>query len=210
MARQERRPTAATLPQPLRGAASMVRRVPGAGLVGRAAEEALDKVGAVSPRGRRLAVYAGAGVLGVAGVVEWPVAITGAAVAWLTQPRPGERGQLEDGGAASAGLGADGEREGGALAGTLQATAPGTDSSADASVTDVPVDAPVTDTPATDTPATDTPTDAPASATGLTPPAAAGTTQPTGPADAAPEVLGGGGPLVDPDAPSSPDDRTTG
>ncbi|WP_435807582.1 hypothetical protein [Streptomyces canus] len=51
---------------------------------------ALDRVGAVSPRGRRLAVYAGAGVLGVAGVVEWPVAVTGAAVAWLTQPRPGE------------------------------------------------------------------------------------------------------------------------
>ncbi|MFG2726518.1 hypothetical protein [Streptomyces canus] len=54
---------------------------------------ALDRVGAVSPRGRRLAVYAGAGVLGVAGVVEWPVAVTGAAVAWLTQPRPGERGE---------------------------------------------------------------------------------------------------------------------
>jgi hypothetical protein len=207
MARQERRPSAATLPQPLRGAASVVRRVPGAGLVGRAAEEALDKVGAVSPRGRRLAVYAGAGVLGVAGVVEWPVAITGAAVAWLTQPRPEERGQLEDGGAAGAGagLGADGEREGSAPDGTQQGTAPGTDSSADASVTDVPIDA-----PAMDAPVTDVPSPAHPAAPGLTPPAPAGTTQPTGPADAAPEVLGGGGPLVDPDAPSSPDDRTTG
>ncbi|WP_245873454.1 hypothetical protein [Streptomyces phaeoluteigriseus] len=76
------------LPQPLRAAASVLSRVPGAGTVGRAAEGALDKVGAVSPRGRRLAVYTGAGVLGVAGVVEWPVAVTGAAVAWLTQPRP--------------------------------------------------------------------------------------------------------------------------
>lgn len=79
-----------TLPQPLRTAASALRKVPGAGMVGRAAGGALDKVGAVSPRGRRIAVYTGAGVLGVAGVVEWPVAVTGAAVAWLTQPRPDE------------------------------------------------------------------------------------------------------------------------
>ncbi|MGW2713682.1 hypothetical protein HKX69_30700 [Streptomyces argyrophyllae] len=76
------------LTAPLRGAASVLRRVPGAGTVTRAAEGTLDKVGAVSPRGRRMAVYAGAGVLGAAGVVEWPVALTGAAVAWLTQPRP--------------------------------------------------------------------------------------------------------------------------
>ncbi|QLJ01836.1 hypothetical protein HZZ00_12905 [Streptomyces sp. NEAU-sy36] len=79
------------LTAPLRGAASVLRKVPGAPAVGRAAEETLDKVGAVSPRGRRIAVYAGAGVLGAAGVVEWPVALTGAAVAWLTQPRPAQR-----------------------------------------------------------------------------------------------------------------------
>ncbi|MFD5268774.1 hypothetical protein [Streptomyces sp. NPDC058335] len=93
------------LPQPLRAAASVLSKVPGAGTVGRAAEGALDKVGAVSPRGRRLAVYTGAGVLGVAGVVEWPIAVTGAAVAWLTQPRPQQRTeqgteQRTDGGAA--------------------------------------------------------------------------------------------------------------
>ncbi|OIK23912.1 hypothetical protein [Streptomyces malaysiense] len=81
-----------TLRAPLRGAASVLRKVPGAAAVGSAAEKTLDKVGAVSPRGRRIAVYAGAGVLGAAGVVEWPVALTGAAVAWLTQPRPGARG----------------------------------------------------------------------------------------------------------------------
>jgi hypothetical protein len=75
------------IPQPLRAATSVLSKVPGAGLVGRAAEGTLDRIGAVSPRGRRIAVYTGAGVLGVAGVVEWPVAITGAAVAWLTQPR---------------------------------------------------------------------------------------------------------------------------
>ncbi|MFJ4517855.1 hypothetical protein [Streptomyces sp. NPDC088816] len=80
--------SSSALAAPLHGAASVLRRVPGAGTVGRAAQGALDKVGAVSPRGRRLAVYTGAGVLGVAGVVEWPVALTGAAVAWLTQPRP--------------------------------------------------------------------------------------------------------------------------
>ncbi|MFF4782178.1 hypothetical protein ACFY3E_12870 [Streptomyces griseorubiginosus] len=78
------------LPQPLRAAVSVLGKVPGAGTVGRVAGGALDRVGAVSPRGRRYAVYAGAGVLGVAGIVEWPIAVTGAAVAWLTQPRPGE------------------------------------------------------------------------------------------------------------------------
>ncbi|WP_333776035.1 hypothetical protein [Streptomyces sp. IBSBF 3136] len=79
------------LTAPVRGAASVLGRLPGAGTVGRVAEGALDKMGAVSPRSRRLAVYTGAGVLGAAGVVEWPVAVTGAAVAWLTQARPGDR-----------------------------------------------------------------------------------------------------------------------
>ncbi|MEV6962542.1 hypothetical protein AB0M97_25835 [Streptomyces sp. NPDC051207] len=99
MARQQQSP--APLPAPLRTvaaplltAASALRKVPGAGTVGRVAEGTLDKVGIVSPRGRRIAVYTGAGVLGVAGVVEWPVALTGAAVAWLTQPR-GERSETE-------------------------------------------------------------------------------------------------------------------
>ncbi|MFF4212052.1 hypothetical protein ACFYZE_22395 [Streptomyces sp. NPDC001796] len=81
------------VPRPVRGAASALGRLPGAGTVGRAAEGTLEKVGAVSPRGRRLAVYAGAGVLGAVGVVEWPLALTGAAVAWLTQPRPQASGQ---------------------------------------------------------------------------------------------------------------------
>ncbi|MEV7241145.1 hypothetical protein AB0N92_07825 [Streptomyces sp. NPDC093248] len=81
--------SSSVLTAPVRGAAAVLGRLPGAGMVSRVAEGALDKVGAVSPRSRRLAVYTGAGVLGVAGVVEWPVALTGAAVAWLTQPRPG-------------------------------------------------------------------------------------------------------------------------
>lgn len=85
--------SSSALTAPLRNAASAVRKVPGAGAVTKAAEGTLDKIGAVSPRGRRMAVYAGAGVLGVAGVVEWPVALTGAAVAWLTQPRPGQSGE---------------------------------------------------------------------------------------------------------------------
>lgn len=82
--------SSSALTAPLRNAASAVRRVPGAGAVTKAAEGTLDKIGAVSPRSRRMAVYAGAGVLGVAGVVEWPVALSGAAIAWLTQPRPGQ------------------------------------------------------------------------------------------------------------------------
>ncbi|MEV0976254.1 hypothetical protein [Streptomyces sp. NPDC049915] len=89
--------------QPLGAVASGLRRLPGAEQVGRFADDALDRIGAISPRGRRLAVYTGAGVLGVAGVVEWPVALTGAAIAWLTQPRP-ERGTEE---------GADRDTEGG-------------------------------------------------------------------------------------------------
>ncbi|WP_258308314.1 hypothetical protein [Streptomyces sp. NWU339] len=83
------------LPQPLRAVASGLRHVPGAEQVGKAAGGALDAIGAVSPRGRRMAVYAGAGVLGVAGVVEWPVALTGAAVAWLTQQRPARPPETE-------------------------------------------------------------------------------------------------------------------
>ncbi|MER5209483.1 hypothetical protein ABT063_02520 [Streptomyces sp. NPDC002838] len=102
------------IPQPLRAATSVLSNVPGAGLVGRAAEGTLDRIGAVSPRGRRLAVYTGAGVLGVAGVVEWPVAITGAAVAWLTQPR-GEKTEEQNvkaiGGTARSGGSGDADRE---------------------------------------------------------------------------------------------------
>ena len=76
------------LPGPLRTATSALRKVPGAETIGRATEGALNAVGSVSPRGRRLAVYTGAGVLGAVGLVEWPLALTGAAVAWLTQQRP--------------------------------------------------------------------------------------------------------------------------
>ncbi|GHH93948.1 hypothetical protein GCM10017779_44050 [Streptomyces capillispiralis] len=85
------------LPQPLRAVVSGLRHLPGAQQVGRVAGGTLDAIGAVSPRGRRIAVYTGAGVLGVAGIVEWPVALTGAAVAWLTQPRPGQREDGEPG-----------------------------------------------------------------------------------------------------------------
>ncbi|MGW3128740.1 hypothetical protein [Streptomyces sp. NPDC001076] len=88
----EQKPSSA-LTAPLRSAASAVRRVPGAEAVSKAAEGTLDRIGAVSPRGRRMAVYAGAGVLGAVGLVEWPVALTGAAVAWLTQPRPHHDGE---------------------------------------------------------------------------------------------------------------------
>lgn len=89
------RTSSSDLPQPLRILGSGLSHLPGAGQVSKVAGGALDRIGAVSPRGRRIAVYTGAGVLGVAGVVEWPLALTGAAVAWLTQPRPhqGARGE---------------------------------------------------------------------------------------------------------------------
>ncbi|MGW0016583.1 hypothetical protein ACWDVX_43530, partial [Streptomyces tendae] len=110
--------SARTLPRPLHAAASAVRKVPGAGTVGRAAEGALDRIGAVSPRGRRVLVYTGAGVLGVAGLVEWPVAVTGAAVAWLTQ----QRGQDRNGsaGRTTARAGAGERQTGTAKAGTTK------------------------------------------------------------------------------------------
>ncbi|MGA5125009.1 hypothetical protein ACPCTK_23800 [Streptomyces pseudogriseolus] len=85
---------ASELPQPLRAVVSHLRRLPGAEQAGRAAGSALGTLGALTPRGRRIAVYTGAGVLGVAGLVEWPVAVTGAAVAWLTRPRD-ERGTAD-------------------------------------------------------------------------------------------------------------------
>ncbi|MET8586705.1 hypothetical protein ABZX39_38465 [Streptomyces collinus] len=83
----ENRSSPSGLPSLLGAAGSGLRRLPGAARAGRIADGALDWITVVSPRGRRIAVYAGAGLLGVAGVVEWPVALTGAAAAWLTQPR---------------------------------------------------------------------------------------------------------------------------
>jgi hypothetical protein len=67
-----------------------VQHVPGAHAVKGVADGVLDTVGSVSPHARRVAAYAGVGLLGVAGVVEWPVAAAGAAVVWLTQQRPKE------------------------------------------------------------------------------------------------------------------------
>ncbi|MFC7512414.1 hypothetical protein ACFQV4_28260 [Streptomyces thermocarboxydus] len=72
-----------------RTVASHLSRLPGAYHVGRAAGTALDALGAISPRGRRIAVYTGA-ASSASLLVEWPVALTGAAVAWLTKPRTGE------------------------------------------------------------------------------------------------------------------------
>lgn len=72
---------------PLNTVTAAVRHAPGAAAVKGAVEGVLDTVGAASPQARRVAAYAGAGLLGVVGVVEWPVAAAGAAVVWLTQPR---------------------------------------------------------------------------------------------------------------------------
>lgn len=62
--------------------------VPGADGVRKAADEVLNALGRISPGSRRAAVYAGAGVLGVLGVVSWPAAAAVAALVWLTQPGP--------------------------------------------------------------------------------------------------------------------------
>lgn len=82
---------------PMRTMRTAAERVPGSERVRGVFDDMLDTVGIVSPRARRVAAYTGAGILGVAGVVEWPVAVVGAAAVWLTQPRPADMdGEAED------------------------------------------------------------------------------------------------------------------
>ena len=81
-------PVQEALAHPMQRVMTAMDRVPGADRVKGIVDGVLDSVGIVSPHARRVAAYTGAGLLGVAGVVEWPVAVTGAAVVWLTQPRP--------------------------------------------------------------------------------------------------------------------------
>ncbi|MFI6654618.1 hypothetical protein ACIBL8_03750 [Streptomyces sp. NPDC050523] len=183
MAQQEHRLSSVSLPGPLRNAASVLRKVPGAAAVGRA-------VGAVSPRGRRLAVYAGAGVLGVAGVVEWPVAVTGAAVAWLAEPRSeGER-------ARSAIDPSDGD----------EGAVPVVDEEAESPLGVVPVTG-----DASPPLGTEPPTGPAAPVPGVPPPPTpAGDMEVTGPDKPDPDLLGGGGPLTDSEDSTAPTDRTTG
>lgn len=88
----EEKSSSSRLPGPLRAITPDLRQVPGVKEVTKAAEGALNAVGIVSPHGRRVAAYTGAGLLGVAGLVEWPIALAGAAAVWLTQPRPEEDG----------------------------------------------------------------------------------------------------------------------
>jgi hypothetical protein len=110
----------------LRSAASLI---PGTGVARGVYDGIVGTVGAVSPRTRRIGAYAGAGVLAVAGVVEWPVAAAGAAVVWLTQPRPhapgepvhrGEGSPVAEGGDDEDG--SLGEPEAGALHGSARQT----------------------------------------------------------------------------------------
>jgi len=75
-----------SLLHPVEAVASAVRQVPGAHAVKGAFDGVMDTIGVVSPHTRRVAAYAGVGLLGAVGVVEWPVAAAGAAVVWLTQP----------------------------------------------------------------------------------------------------------------------------
>lgn len=65
-----------------------VSHLPGVGAVRDATGAVLDRLGAVSPRARRAAVYTGAAALTVVGVIEWPLAAGAAGIAWLTQARP--------------------------------------------------------------------------------------------------------------------------
>ncbi|MEV0495304.1 hypothetical protein [Streptomyces atratus] len=81
-------PVQETLAHPMQTMTTAIEKVPGAERVKGIVDGVLDSVGVVSPHARRVAAYTGAGLLGVAGVVEWPVVAAGAAVVWLTQPRP--------------------------------------------------------------------------------------------------------------------------
>lgn len=81
-------PVQDTLAHPMETMTAVVDRVPGVDAVKGIADGVLDSVGIVSPHARRITAYAGAGLLGAAGLIEWPVAVAGAAAVWLTQPRP--------------------------------------------------------------------------------------------------------------------------
>ncbi|MFV5992374.1 hypothetical protein ACNPQM_07935 [Streptomyces sp. NPDC056231] len=81
-------PVQEALTHPMQTMTTAMEKVPGAERAKGIVDGVLDSVGIVSPRARRVAAYTGAGLLGVAGVVEWPVVAAGAAVVWLTQPRP--------------------------------------------------------------------------------------------------------------------------
>ncbi|MEU6019028.1 hypothetical protein ABZ826_34895 [Streptomyces sp. NPDC047515] len=81
-------PVQDVLAHPMETMTAVVDRVPGAEVVKGVFGGVLDSVGVVSPHARRVTAYAGAGLLGAAGLIEWPVAVAGAAVVWLTQPRP--------------------------------------------------------------------------------------------------------------------------
>ncbi|MFH8474837.1 hypothetical protein [Streptomyces sp. NPDC018000] len=83
-----RHPVQETLTHPVQMVTTAVEKVPGADRAKVFVDGVLDSVGIVSPRARRVAAYTGAGLLGVAGVVEWPVVAAGAAAVWLTQQRP--------------------------------------------------------------------------------------------------------------------------
>lgn len=81
-------PAQDTLAHPVQTVMMAIEKVPGVERVKGVVDGVLDSVGIVSPHARRVAAYTGAGLLGVAGVVEWPMAVAGAAAVWLTQPRP--------------------------------------------------------------------------------------------------------------------------
>jgi len=87
---RQQRSVQETVTYPLRTMTTAAEKVPGAERVKGVVDDMLDTVGIVSPRARRVAAYTGAGILGVAGVIEWPVAVAGAAAVWLTQPRPAD------------------------------------------------------------------------------------------------------------------------
>ncbi|OIK06430.1 hypothetical protein BIV23_08625 [Streptomyces monashensis] len=85
---------------PVETVTATVSHLPGAPAVKDAFDTVLDTVGVVSPRSRRMAAYAGVGLMGAVGVIEWPMAAAGAAVVWLTQSRSG---RAEGGGGSQAG-----------------------------------------------------------------------------------------------------------
>jgi hypothetical protein len=85
------------LAHPMKTVTTTIDHMPGMDMVKGAVGGVLDMVGVVSPRARRVAAYTGAGLLGAAGVIEWPVAAAGAAVVWLTQPRPKHDGAAGNG-----------------------------------------------------------------------------------------------------------------
>lgn len=75
------------IPRTIGAASATLDNLPGVGVARKLVDGALGTVGSVPLGTRRVAIYAGAGLLGLLGAIEWPIVAVVAGAVWLTQPR---------------------------------------------------------------------------------------------------------------------------